>query len=56
MRKQSASRTVKLAGLKSVVHMAELTGRSREYLHSAYNNDKEMFNALLKQAVEKVNR
>ena len=56
MRKQSASRTVKLAGLNSIVHMAEILGRDRTVLQRMYRNDRAMFNALLKQAVEKVNR
>ena len=53
---KGASRTVKLKGLKSIVHMAELTGRSREYLQKAFNDDREMFDALLEQAIKKANK
>jgi len=46
----SASRAVKLAGFRSVRHVAQLTKRSPSYIHKMYANDKEMFNALLEQA------
>jgi DNA-binding CsgD family transcriptional regulator len=47
----SASRTVKLAGLKSVKQMADLLDIHRKTIHAKYNNDREMFDALLKVAV-----
>ncbi len=53
MRTQSASRTVKLRGLKSVKHMAELVQRDRSALHKMYTSDREMFDSLLEIAVKR---
>lgn len=48
----SASRTAKLAGLKSVRDMAKLVSYSEAHLYKIFNNDKEMFDALLARAIQ----
>lgn len=48
----SASRTAKLAGLKSVRDMAKLLGYTETHLYKVFNKDREWFDALLKRAIE----
>ena len=49
--KMSASRKVKLQGLKSVKEMADLVGYSESHIHKLYASDREMFDALLERAI-----